>query len=224
MKAIEILKCLDREAEDYQFPVLDNHNFDLAQARVSVFRNCYDWLLVFEVLGVDGKLDISTDLYAYGNALKEQGLVIGLDDRVSSPDPEEWINDDGEFILNPYKLDLVINDKHVKEELTKEDYLAANIEENEFNPTKLVRYLSSQYKRDLWLSPADLEDEIDIKPDMELFFQTDEWQHIDEEKPSENPFFQSLAEAIELNNVALVNKGEVNTHWSNWTWNDFDKQ
>ncbi|WP_412760406.1 DUF7003 family protein [Peribacillus butanolivorans] len=48
MKANEILQKLDDFAEDYNFPVLDNYNFDLAQGRISVFRETDNWLIVFE--------------------------------------------------------------------------------------------------------------------------------------------------------------------------------
>ncbi|MED4685488.1 hypothetical protein P9452_17665 [Bacillus mycoides] len=38
MKAEKILETLDRYAGEFDFPVLDNYNFDLAQSRISVFR------------------------------------------------------------------------------------------------------------------------------------------------------------------------------------------
>ncbi|MCM3737153.1 hypothetical protein M3215_15440 [Bacillus cytotoxicus] len=58
MKAKEI-HMLDRYAEDFNFPALDNYNFDLAQCRLTVFRDKERWLIVFEMVVVDEKQDIS---------------------------------------------------------------------------------------------------------------------------------------------------------------------
>ncbi|EJR39979.1 hypothetical protein III_03095 [Bacillus mycoides] len=63
MKAEKILETLDRYAEEFDFPVLDNYNFDLAQSRISVFREEDKWLIVFEVVGVDANLEISNNFY-----------------------------------------------------------------------------------------------------------------------------------------------------------------
>ena len=83
MQANLILKTLDKYAEDYNFPVLDSYNFDLAQCRLSVFKNEEEWLLVFEIVGVNPNLDIANELYVYGNATKQQGVIISIDDIVS---------------------------------------------------------------------------------------------------------------------------------------------
>lgn len=85
MKAKQILQILDDYAEDYNFPVLDNYNFDLAQCRLSVFRDKVNWLIVFEIVGVNRNQDISNELYVYGNATEQQGIIISLDDIVSLP-------------------------------------------------------------------------------------------------------------------------------------------
>ena len=47
MKAEAILQTLDSHAEEFDFPVLDNYNFDLAQGRLSVFKDEENWLIVF---------------------------------------------------------------------------------------------------------------------------------------------------------------------------------
>jgi hypothetical protein len=74
------------------------------------------------------------------------------------------------------------------------------------------------------METLDLLNEIEISADLKLFYQTDEWEHPEEEKPSENKFFQSLAKAIELDDTNLIQLNNPNTHWSNWTWSDFEKQ
>ena len=70
MKAKEILQVLDACAEDFNFPVLDNYNFDLSQCKLTVFSDKEQWLIIFEVVGVDAKQDISNNIYVYSNATK----------------------------------------------------------------------------------------------------------------------------------------------------------
>ncbi|MDD9793568.1 DUF7003 family protein [Priestia megaterium] len=220
----QILQVLDKYAKDYNFPVLDNYNFDLAQCRLSVFRDDNEWIIVFEIVGVNPSLYISNDIYAYGNSVESQGLIIGLDDIVSLPNEEDLFDDEGNFLITPFHLDLIINSEPLIIKPTEGEYLELGIQTELFNPTKLIRYLSSKYKEKFWLEPLDLLNEINMSEDFKLFYQTDEWEHTDEEKPSENKFFQSLAKAIVLNDKNLIQFKKANTHWSNWTWSDFEKQ
>ncbi|OKO56060.1 hypothetical protein COK37_29905 [Bacillus thuringiensis] len=108
-----------------------------------------------------------------------------------------------------------------------EEYTLLGIKTESFNPTNLIRYLNSKYKEKFWLETQELLDEIDIDIKPTLFYQTEEWEHpdiSDEQKPSQSIFFQSLAQAIELNDVGLIKSSTLNTHWSNWTWSDFENQ
>ncbi|MCZ2260914.1 hypothetical protein KSU66_20900 [Sporosarcina sp. G11-34] len=109
----------------------------------------------------------------------------------------------------------------------KDEYIKLGIKTEAFNPTKLLRYLNSKYEEKLWLTIESLLDEIDENIQLPLFYQSSEWQHpdiSDGQKPSESIFFQSIALAIEANNVNLIKPGESNTHWSNWVWSDFENQ
>lgn len=224
MKADQILQKLDDYAEDFNFPVLDNYNFDLAQSRLSVFRNEMDWLIIFEIIGVNPNQDIANYLYAYGNALEEQGIIIGLDDIVTLPDEEEWFDDEDKCLINPFHLKLMVNGEILNVKPKKEEYMQLGIHIEPFNPTKLVRYLSSRYKEKLWLDTEELLKELKVNSALDLFYQTEEWEHPDEEKPSENRFFQSLSKAIESEDTSLIQLNESNTHWSHWTWSDFENQ
>ncbi|WNS80196.1 hypothetical protein RRU94_22195 [Domibacillus sp. DTU_2020_1001157_1_SI_ALB_TIR_016] len=224
MKAKEILQTLDSYSEDFDFPVLDNYNFDLAQCRLSVFKDEENWLIVFEIVGVDKNQNIANDLYVYGKDAEEQGFIISLDDIVTLADNRELFDDDDQFLVNPFHLDLIVNKETVVLESQAGDYAQLGIEPESFNPTKLARFLSAHCKEKFWLSTSDMFQEIDAVPSLTLFYQTEGWEHIDEEKPSENHFFQSLANAIELNDKNVIHEENPNTHWSNWTWSDFEKQ
>lgn len=224
MEANLILKTLDKYAEDYNFPVLDSYSFDLSQCRLSVFRNTDEWLIVFEIIGVNANLDIANDLYVYGNAAKPQGIIISIDDIVSFENGEELFDDDGEFLVDPLCLNLMVNGEslYLKPEAAEYNNLDLSIEP--FIPTKLSRYLSSVCKEKFWLDREMLSEEIELSNELKLFYQIEEWAHPDEEKPSENKFFQSLAKAIELDDSTIIDSGNSNTHWSNWVWSDFEKQ
>lgn len=224
MKASEILQVLDDSAEDFDFPALDNYNFDLAQCRLSIFREIDKWFIIFEMAGVNPNQDISNDLYVYSNAIEQQGIIISLDDIVSLANEEYWFDDEDTFLVNPFHLKLLVNEDPLILNPREEEYTQLGIETESFNPTKLIRYLSSKYKEKFWLGTSDLLNEIDVSIHPTLFYQTEEWEHPDEEKPSENVFFQSLAKAIKLNDISLINSNKPNTHWSNWTWSDFEKQ
>lgn len=224
LKANIILKTLDKYAKEYEFPVLDNYNFDLAQCRLSVFRDSKDWLIVFEVVGINANLDIASDLYVYGSAANQQGLIICIDDMVIPAKDEAFFDDDGEFEVDPFNLNLIVHGVMLNLKPNKEEYEKVKIQPDPFTPTKLIRYLSSKHKGKLWLQKDDLLSEIDINAKLDLIYQTDKWEHTDEEKPSENAFFQSLAKAIEHNDISLIHMNKANTHWSSWAWSDFDKQ
>lgn len=224
LEAKQVLNILDNYAGDYDFPILDNYNFDLAQCRLSVFRDKDNWLIVFEIVGVDQNLEICNDLYVYGSVNERNGIIIRLDDIVSLPNGEEWFDDEDNFLINPFHLKLIINGEILNENPTEEEYTRLGIQIEPFNTSKLIRYLSSKYKEEFWLETKNLLNEIEINTDLELFYQTDEWEHTIEEKPSENIFFQSLAKSIVSNDKSLINVNKPNTHWSHWTWSDFEKQ
>ena len=151
-------------------------------------------------------------------------IIISLDDIVSLPNEEDWFDDEDNFLVEPFHLKLIVNSEILNVKPREEEYTQLGIQTESFNPTKLIRYLSFKYTEKFWLETPDLLNEFEISADLKLFYQTDEWEHPDEEKPSENKFFQSLVKAIELNDTNLIHLNKPNTHWSHWTWSDFEKQ
>ena len=98
VKAKEILQVLDDSAEDFNFPVLDNYNFDLAQCRLTIFSDKDKWFIIFEMVGVNPNQDISNDLYVYSNATEQRGIIISIDDIVSLANEEYWFDDEEYFL------------------------------------------------------------------------------------------------------------------------------
>ncbi|MET3320644.1 UNVERIFIED_ORG: hypothetical protein ABIC97_003745 [Peribacillus simplex] len=162
MKANEILQILDDFAEDYNFPVLDNYNFDLAQGRISVFRETNNWLIVFEIVGVNKNQDISNDLYVYGNVTEEQGIIIGLDNTVTLENEEDWFDDEDNFLVNPFHLKMFVNRELINLNPREEEYAKIGLQTQSFNPTKLIRFFSFKYKEKFWLATPDLLNEIGV--------------------------------------------------------------
>jgi len=223
----EILAVLDEYAKDYDFPVLDATNFDMAQTRLTAFKKDTDWLITIEIIGSRGDI-LENAIYAYGNAISAQGLVISVDDYINPVDSEYWYDDEGEELLvNPYDFKVYVEDELLSFKPSLRDYQAAGITEVEpYNLTKLIRYISYVEKDKLWLSVKTLLDEVKVDDNMEVFYQADAWNHpdISELKPSESLFFKKLATALEQGDVSLIVNANHNTHWSQYTWSDLDNE
>ncbi|MFD6840370.1 DUF7003 family protein, partial [Bacillus cereus] len=56
----------------------------------------------------------------------------------------------------------------------------------------------------------------------EVAYETEEWKHVEDEKVSENEFFQSVAAAIEKKDPSVIVNENANTHWRNWIEFDCD--
>jgi len=224
MNKQDILRILDKSAKNFEFPILDNMNFDMAKCRLTAFTEGESWAILFEVVGVDPNLSIANDLYVYTNQRKENGLYIGIDDFVTFPGLDDLFDDDDNFLVNPHSLNLLIGKTPLQVDLTNKDYASAGIDPHPFSLTKLARWLCKDHKNLLFLTVDEMIEESGMALSSKFFYQTEEWQHTDEELPSSNEFFISLADAMAQNDASLIKNSGSNTHWSNWTWSDFDIQ
>lgn len=73
----------------------------------------------------------------------------------------------------------------------------------------------------LWNKEEILE-EFGLEGDWEVAYETEEWKHVEEEKVSENEFFQSVAAAIEKQDPSVIVNKDCNTHWKNWVEFDYE--
>lgn len=194
----------------------DNDNINMAQARLSVFKDQKDWLLTIETVAFDG--DYKNIVNVMGS--NYNGRKIFGKEILSFP---EWpVNDEGEFIISPYDMIHVkIQGEEVWVRPTQEDYQNAGIEPDPFGPTKLLRLLCYLFRDKFWIHDKELFQVIGIEKEMPLFFRTEHWRHPDVmEKPSQIEFFQQLDSAIAKNDPSIIEIKESNTHWSNWTYSD----
>ena len=60
------------------------------------------------------------------------------------------------FLVNPFHLKLLVNEEPLILNPREEEYTQLGIETESFNPTKLIRYLSSKYEEKFWLKTPDL--------------------------------------------------------------------
>ncbi|UOY94198.1 hypothetical protein MUG87_08925 [Ectobacillus sp. JY-23] len=224
-----ILKVLDAKQKSYEFPLIDNVNADISQVKLSVcLRNNSDWLIIFQFVEV-GNFGIGNNIFMYGNTLKHNHCSI-LDDAIVqlSDGQYDLFDDNGEFIPSLYKDKIILNHKEYYYEFTPQDYANAGIEikDSEAYPVYFMRMLAAKddSRKLLWYDIPQLLQEIKDINDWKIWYETEEWQHVVDEKVSENVFFQTLAEAIEKNDINLIQNRTSNTHWKNWIELDFENQ
>ena len=67
----EILAVIDKGAEAFVFPMLDNGYVYLAGARLSLHRSAEDWALVFEIFGFSPRSEApDVGVFSFGSRLK----------------------------------------------------------------------------------------------------------------------------------------------------------
>ena len=75
---MDFLYILDEHYNNYDFLYLENVNFDYVSAQVIIFTDEQDWLMVFQVVGVEQE-GPQTDVYYYSSK-KEVGFgIVALD-------------------------------------------------------------------------------------------------------------------------------------------------
>lgn len=183
MKRDDILEQLDNYAEDYNFPILDNYNYDLAKCRLSVFRDDTRWIITIETIGY-GTEGFDNSLYAYGNCIDQRGLVCAFDDIISFPNSKE-IDEKGKFNINYNNINVKIGGEELHLRPTAEEYIKAKIDYNNLNPTNFIRFIASYYSNYMWLSDSIILSTLRVNNSIPLFYRAYEWNHPIEESPSQ---------------------------------------
>jgi hypothetical protein len=220
----QILKFLDHHAKEFSFPMFDIISFNAAYSRLSVYKNEEQWLIIFEMIGA-GAGYIENCLFAYGNKTKQDGIISSFNDIYDSDD-DTYYDDDGHLIIDPFNINVSLNNEKVHLTLSKDDYERNHIENPElFNHTKLVRILCAYYPEKFLLKEKDIFEEVELE-NIPLFYRTESWQHpalTEDELPSDIPFFRSLALAIENGDSTLIENCNPNNHWTNWIEDDVEE-
>jgi hypothetical protein len=224
IQAAQILRQLDRYASEFDFPMLDNAYVELADMRLTAFRNASEWLIVFEDVGVFQEHTFMNTVSAYGNRVQEPGTQLGVDDIITPASDHPIWDDDGNFLLDPANFEVVINGQARRFTPSREEYERAGVDVDSDVPdaVKILRLLTFLMPDQFFLSDARLL-EICGRGDSSLkrFLQLDDWRHPDiaaGELPSESVCLRNLATAIAEDDAGSYSCPEemFNTHWSNW--------
>ncbi|MHC8520749.1 DUF7003 family protein [Rossellomorea sp. H39__3] len=216
---LRLTDVLDQHYHNYDFIFLENANFDYVTCKLDVYVKDQNWLIAFQKMGIS-KGGPETWIYYYSNLNPENyGFVdcenIELNKNSSNP---------------LFEGTITVNEDVTLYSLNENDYTENNISilDQCYIDTYLLRALNEHYPDSInWFMPSDkVLKTINETSGWVSFYSTECWEHVEveSEAPSENPFFISLERAIIEKNIALVEQGSGNTHWSNWTEYDFDKQ
>ena len=237
MGSREILAILDREAENFIFPMLDNGYVYPAAARMSLYRSEKDWALVFEICGYSprsGAPDCVVTTIAGDPAnrrtaseyVSPEAYLAYLDhSRHHAQDFITLIEDDAVF-----DADCIEYVSSETREVTvrgrsfpipdAQTLAAAGIlqAEDRLLVHELTRYLAHEH-RDLMLATEN-ERTAHVPHGVTLLRTYDDWHHPDlaaGELPSSTESFRAVAAMLAGDPVdenAIVRLG--NTHWKNW--------
>ena len=216
--ASEILRQLDRSAEQFRFPGFNNMNYYLGAARLNGFRNAHQWaILIEEICWWPASEGIVQNLSAFGNGLKEEDLAY--------PGQSSWLpgmiywphssiecsfDDCGELSYDKLKIrgqSLVLEPHKV----------AAQPEVPERGFAIMVHLLES-FREKLLCTPEELRQVVPCE--LDLHVQLDQWHHPDVylgELPSQNESFRNLAEVLVSGDVSLLRpSAQPNVDWRLW--------
>jgi hypothetical protein len=237
-KPSDILQVLDRAAESFVFPMLDNGYVYLAATRMSLYRSQVDWALVLEVFGFSPRAGLpDLGVWTFGSLLRDRDPP----EKYSSPDAYanylvQHPNDDARFFhplasgawQDPDCDELVASDADellLRNEAVKlptlEDLSSAGVTLSappQIQVFELCRFLAARY-RDRVLGTEE-ERRVSVPAGLTSILRLDEWTHpdlADSVRPSEVETFQQIARVLSSGNAAEYRPSTApNTHWSNW--------
>ena len=225
-KASEILEQLDRCAEAFTFPILDNAYVYPADTRMTLFRDETRWAMVIEVLGFNAHMGgtggIDNALYCFGNCLRRPPGISPEDTLrpVSEGASGPLFEEDG-ITLRRRATDLRIRGCEVPVPRDPEHYQERRIELEippDIQGFELLRGLLPEH-RELLLA-TDEEIRTRIPEDLPQILRLDEWCHpdiSDGDSPSASTTFQALAKVLSTGDPTLYRpRRKPNTHWTRW--------
>jgi hypothetical protein len=222
----DILTQLDKCAEEFVFPMLDNGYIALADVRLSAYRDPVRWALIIEVLGFSVRggahNGISNCLHVYGNCLKRPPGTANGDSLYSTADapPIPVFCDDGEEVEREATT-ISIRGRVVPIDLSAQTLIEEHVHlmyPPRVTGADLLRSLLPAYRNILLATEDELQNR--VPPDLPLFLRLDEWHHpdlVNNERPSASSAFVQIAKAIETGDRSHYSPSEPpNTHWKNW--------
>jgi hypothetical protein len=233
----EILAVIDKGAEAFVFPMLDNGYVYLAGARLSLHRSAEDWALVFEIFGFSPRSEApDVGVFSFGSRLKhghtradfvdesayQRFLAVHPHDASEFffPLDGDWQEDDDLEWVSSTASTVIVRGREIAMP-PREAYSSVGItleDPKRVATFELCRYLAAVDREDVLATPH--ERRTHVQPELAEILVLDDWHHPDlvkGELPSQTAAFRSIAEVLSTGEVHAYNASEApNTHWSNW--------
>lgn len=233
-----ILEILDRAAESFVFPMLDNGYIYPAAARLSCFRNGTGWAFVFETFGYSPRAGIpDLCVTSIGEGLVENEVAQGF----ATPEAFDTFRAQNAYWRQDYFHPLVMEDvidwDHGEALLPGIDWLTLRGEKVAAPDLPLLTALEEAGRIGEPLGVANVargvaesnleeilatlqERRTRIPSDWDCLITLDDWRHpnvVDPESPpSASKTMQALADVVSSRDAKLYSAETPNTHWSNW--------
>ncbi|MEH7633371.1 hypothetical protein AB0R75_11965 [Bacillus pumilus] len=222
MKKEEILLILDQSFLKKEMPLLDNGNFDFVKGRFSVFVGREDWLITIQIFGLS-KLGPAIDCFAIGNQLNNKPSNTLLDFPFDFIDQHNTIIVDEEiepgFTKNPIHIKL--RDQFFEFHISESSQTQIK-EENEWIVCLREMAKDQLFLERLWLTSKEQLELFNLKSSYTQLYTTNSWFHPESDKhlPSQNVFFQTVAESIVFHDSSIIKNEKKNTEWNLWAHTD----
>ncbi len=225
--AKEILKQLDKCANDFTFPMLDNGYVYPVTSKISTYRDETRWAIIIEVVGFNyrggGHNGITNCLHIFGNCLDYNPGTNNDNFLYITDNSSSGLTFDAEYqeSLNPETKTMMLRDNEIEINHNCEFYKDKGIELEEDDKIliwEFLRGLLPEHEEKLWATEKEIR--VRIPSDIPLFQSLTEWYHpdcADSELPSNNETFKMIAKTIETGQLELYKPtNEPNNHWKNW--------
>jgi hypothetical protein len=233
----EILRILDRGAESFHFPMLDNGYVYLATSRLTLYRSDADWALAFEIFGYCPRGELpDLNVYTFASNLwnrdKPETYISRDryenylahhphdDSRFFYPIAKGWQDPEYWELVSEEADHVVLRDKRIKIPSAKDfDWFGVELQDfPRIRVFELCRFLAETEKPGVLGTPQ--ERRVSVLPKMVEILTLDEWNHPDlanSELPSQSETFQQLAQVLATGDTSKYWPSKApNSHWKNW--------
>ncbi|MBC3760059.1 hypothetical protein H7U19_16750 [Hyunsoonleella sp. SJ7] len=223
----EILAQLDKCANDYTFPMLDNGYIYPIHSKLTAYRDEKRWALIIEVFGFNyrggGHNGISNCMHIFGNCISTNPGTDNANFLQITNDTPDSLTFDEEYqeSLNPQAKRMTLRGMEIDINHDREFYLNKGIEleeENKIFVWEFMRGLEPEYNNKFEATEKEIRER--IPEDLPLILTLKEWNHPDcagAELPSSNETFIQIAKVLETGKIEYYNPTlKPNNHWKNW--------
>ncbi|MEO0505722.1 MAG: hypothetical protein AAF090_06175 [Bacteroidota bacterium] len=223
----DILKQLDKCAEEFTFPMLDNGYIYPIHSKMSAYRDEIRWVLIIEVIGFSyrggGHNGISNCLHIYGNCIDTNPGTDNSNFLFITNDSPDFPTFDEEYLesLNPQAKTMFLRGKETPINHNRDYYLSKGIELEAMDKIfvwEFLRGLQPDYSDYFEATEEEIRDR--IPKDLPKIMQLKEWFHpdcADSELPSNNETFRQIAKVLETGEKKHYQPtNPPNNHWKNW--------